>query len=226
VAELALILRPGEKEANPGPTKKVRITGAAWGKILNSRSVRGLMFSHFCFVYAVNIFFTWFFIYLVRVRGLAAPRASMWISVPFFASIFMIPLWGWLADRGSEKFGKRSGRRYAVWVGVGLSAFFLVMGGHTASNTLAALQLATAAAFNLAASAILWTACSDITREFAGSVSGAMTTFGSLGGWISPVVTARVATSFGWNYALDFAALMTIVGGLAWFFIDVSQSVE
>jgi MFS transporter, ACS family, glucarate transporter len=27
VAELALILRPGEKEANPGPTKKVRITG-------------------------------------------------------------------------------------------------------------------------------------------------------------------------------------------------------
>ena len=105
MAELALILRPGEKEANPGPTKKVRITGAAWGKILNSRSVRGLMFSHFCFVYAVNIFFTWFFIYLVRVRGLAASRASMWISVPFFASIFMIPFWGWLADRGSENLG-------------------------------------------------------------------------------------------------------------------------
>jgi hypothetical protein len=53
-----------------------------------------------------------------------------------------------------------------------------------------------------------------------------MTTFGSLGGWISPVVTARVATRFGWPYALDFAALMTVIGGLAWFIIDVSQSVE
>jgi hypothetical protein len=53
-----------------------------------------------------------------------------------------------------------------------------------------------------------------------------MTTFGSLVGWISPVVTARVATSFGWPYALDVAALMTVVGGMAWFIIDVSQSVE
>jgi ACS family glucarate transporter-like MFS transporter len=225
-AELALILGPAEKKANPGAVKKVRISSAAWRKILKSRSVRALMFSHFFLVYAVNIFFSWFFIYLVRVRGLAASRASMWISVPFLASILMIPFWGWIADRGSEKFGKRLGRQYTVWVGVGLSAFFLAMGAHTANNTLAALQLAAAAAFNLAASAILWTACSDITRDFAGSVSGAMTTFGSLGGWISPVVTAKIATSFGWPYALDFAALMTVVGGLAWFIIDVSQSVE
>jgi MFS transporter, ACS family, glucarate transporter len=225
-AELALIRDLGAKEAIAGPAKKVRITGAAWGKILKSRSVRALMFSHFCLVYAVNIFFSWFFIYLVRVRGLAASRASIWTSAPFLASMFMVPLWGWLADRASEKLGKRSGRQRVLWLGVGLSAFFLVMGSHTAGNNLAALLLAAAAGFNLAASAILWTACSDITREFAGSVSGAMTTFGSLGGWISPVLTAKIATSVGWAYALDFAALATVAGGLAWFIIDVSQSVE
>ena len=134
-AELALILGPGEKEANPGSHKNVGITLSAWRKILRSHSVRALMFSHFCLVYAVNIFFSWFFIYLVRERGLAASRASMWISVPFFASIFMIPFWGWLTDRGSEKFGKRSGRQYVVWVGVGCSAIFLVVGAHTANTT-------------------------------------------------------------------------------------------
>jgi ACS family glucarate transporter-like MFS transporter len=225
-AELEQILGPGKKEGSAVPAKKVRITGAAWGKILKSRSVRALMFSHFCLVYAVNIFFSWFFIYLVRVRGLPASRASLWTSVPFLATMFMVPFWGWLADRISEKLGKRSGRQCAVWLGVGLSAVFLIMGSHTPNNTLAALQLAAAAGFNLAASAILWTACSDITREFAGSVSGAMTTFGSLGGWLSPVVTAKIATSFGWTYALDFAALMTVTGGLAWFIIDVTQSVE
>ena len=53
-----------------------------------------------------------------------------------------------------------------------------------------------------------------------------MTTFGSLGGWLSPVLTARIATSAGWPQALDFAALMTVAGGLVWFIIDVSQSVE
>jgi ACS family glucarate transporter-like MFS transporter len=224
-AELQSILGTGENQASIS-TKRSRITGSAWRKILKSRSVRGLMFSHFCLVYAVNIFFTWFFIYLVRVRGLVPSRASIWTSLPFLASMFLVPLWGWLADRGSQKLGKRLGRQRAVWLGVFLSAFFLVVGGHTADNTLAALNLAAAAGFNLAASAILWTACSDITREFAGSVSGAMTTFGSLGGWISPVLTAKIASSFGWAHALDFAALVTAIGGLVWFFIDVSQSVE
>jgi ACS family glucarate transporter-like MFS transporter len=142
---------PGGEGGKPGTNEEGAHYGAAGGKILKSRLVRGRMFN-FCFVYAVNIFFTWFFIYLVRVRGLAASRASMWISVPFFASIFMIPFWGWLADHGSEKFGKRLGRQYALWLGAGFSAFCLVMGAHTANITLAALRLAAAAAFNLAAS--------------------------------------------------------------------------
>jgi ACS family glucarate transporter-like MFS transporter len=225
-AELALIRDPGAGEANGAPAKKARITVAAWVKILESRSVRGLMFSHFCLVYAISIFFNWFFIYLVRVRGLSATRASVWTSVPFLATMFMVPLWGWLVDRASVRFGKRAGRQRAVWAGVGMSALLLAAGSHTADNNLAALLLAGAAGFNLAASAILWTTCSDITREFAGSVSGLMTTFGSLGGWISPIATARIATTVGWSQALDFAAVVTVASGLVWFFIDASQSVE
>ena len=225
-AELALIIDPSETEANAARTKNHQITIAAWGKILTSPSVRGLMFSHFCLVYAISIFFNWFFIYLVRVRGLEASKASWWTSAPFLATMFMVPLWGWLADRVAVKFGKRTGRQRIVWVGIGLSAILLVAGSHTASNNLAALLLAGASGFNLAASAILWTTCSDITRSFAGSVSGSMVTFGSLGGWVSPVITARIATDYGWPAALDFAALVMLVGGLAWFFVDATECVE
>ena len=225
-AELALIIDPAETEANAARAKNHRITLADWGKILGSPSVRGLMFSHFCLVYAAGIFFNWFFIYLVRVRGLAASKASWWTSAPFLATMFMVPLWGLLADRMAVRFGKRAGRRRAVWLGIGLSAVFLVAGSWTVDNNLAALQLAAAAGFNLAASAILWTTCTDITRSFAGSVSGSMVTFGSLGGWISPVITAKIATNYGWPYALDFAALVMVVGSLAWFFIDASECVE
>jgi ACS family glucarate transporter-like MFS transporter len=224
--ELALIIDPTEKEANAARAKNHRITLEDWGKILRSPSVRGLMFCHFCLVYAVGIFYNWFFIYLVRVRGLAATKASWWTSAPFLATIFMVPLWGFLADRAAVRFGKRTARKGTVWLGIGLSAIFLVSGSQTADNNLAALQLAAAAGFNLGASAILWTTCTDITRSFAGSVSGSMVTFGSLGGWVSPVVTAKIATGYGWPYALDFAALVMTLGGLAWVFINADERVE
>lgn len=87
----------------------------------------------------------------------------------------------------------------------------------------ALLQLAIAAGFNFAASAILYTTCTDISKKSSGSVSGIMATFGSLGGAASPVVTVLIATKLGWTYALDFAALVIFVSRLAWFFFDAAE---
>ena len=102
----------------------------------------------------------------------------------------------------------------------------LFSGSHTASNNLALAQLALAAGFNFAASAVLWTACNDISAKFSGSISGIMTTFGSLGGWVSPIVTGGIAARFGWSYALDFASLVTVTSGLAWLLVNADQCLE
>ena len=56
--------------------------------------------------------------------------------------------------------------------------------------------------------------------------SSAMATFGSLGGSVSPVLTAYIATKVGWTEALDFAALVTVVSGIARYFIDASRSID
>jgi len=53
-----------------------------------------------------------------------------------------------------------------------------------------------------------------------------MVTFGSLGGWISPVITAKIATTYGWPYALDLAALVMMAGGVAWIFVNAEEFVE
>ena len=142
------------------------------------------------------------------------------------ATMFMVPLWGWLADRVAERIGKRAGRQRIVWLGIGCSSLLMLAGSHTANNKLAAMQLAAAAGFNLGASAILWTTCSDISKKFAGSVSGVMVTFGSLGGWFSPVITAKIATAYGWTVALDVAAVLMIAGGAAWIFVNAEEFVE
>lgn len=224
-AELALITA-ARQDTNVAVEKASRKTGVPWGKVFSSPSMRALMVSHFCLVYPLYIFFTWFFIYLVKVRGVTVSNASFWGSAPFVANIFMVPFWGWLSDRGVQKWGKRAGRRATAWLGIAGSALLLWAGSHTANNTVALSQLAIAAGFNFAASAILYTTCTDISSRSSGSVSGIMATFGSLGGAASPVVTVFIADKLGWSYALDFAALVTVVSGLAWFFIDASSSFE
>jgi ACS family glucarate transporter-like MFS transporter len=197
----------------------------SWKAILSSRSVWGLMLSHFCLVYPVYIFFTWFYIYMVRVRGITISKASFWAAAPFIANVILVPTWGWLADFSALKLGKRRGRRLAAWAGILCSALLLWSGSHTANNTLAILQLAIAAGFNFAASAVLWTTCNDLSPGSSGSISGTMTTLGSLGGFASPIVTAYIATHFGWNAALDFAGLVTLLSGCAWFLVDADRCI-
>jgi dipeptide/tripeptide permease len=52
-----------------------------------------------------------------------------------------------------------------------------------------------------------------------------MSTLGSLGGWVSPIVTGYVAARFGWTYALDLAAGITLLSGIAWFFINADEPI-
>ena len=47
-----------------------------WHKVFATPSIWVLMISHFCLVYPLYIFFTWFFIYLVKVRGVTVLKAG------------------------------------------------------------------------------------------------------------------------------------------------------
>jgi ACS family glucarate transporter-like MFS transporter len=223
-AELALIHGPDSVE-HPRASSTAQVAAVPWTKILATRSTWGLMVSHFCLVYPVYIFFTWFFVYVMKARGMTITKASFWTSAPFVANVLMVPLWGWLSDRAVEKLGKRTGRRASAWLAIAGSAALLWTGSHTANNTWALLQLAIAAGFNFSASAVLWTTCNDISAKFSGSLSGTMSTFGSLGGWLSPVLTGYVAARFGWTHALNLAATITIISGMAWFFIDADRPI-
>jgi ACS family glucarate transporter-like MFS transporter len=223
-AELAIIGGPGAVPATRRP--EVSPARVQWRKIFSTPSIWALMISHFCLVYPVYIFFTWFFIYLVKVRGVTVSKASFWGSAPFVVNVFLLPIWGWVSDRAVQRFGKERGRRMTAWLGIGASALCLLSGSHIPNNTAALSLLAIAAGFNFAASAILYTACTDISSKCSGSVSGIMATFGSLGGAASPVVTVFIANRLGWTYALDFAAVVTMVSGLAWFFINTGEMIE
>jgi ACS family glucarate transporter-like MFS transporter len=225
-AELALIRAQNPAQTDGLPVATAPRQPAPWGRILSSGSVWGLILSYFCLTYPAYIFYLWFFLYLVRVRGLTLTQGGWGGSAPFVAIALLSPLGGWLSDRAVCKFGKRRGRRGTVWVGVLLSAILLWTGSHAAHNTLAILLLAVAAGFNGFASTSWWATCTDLTQRFTGSLSGLMNMCGNLGGWVSPILTAYIGTHFGWTQALDFAAVVTLLSGILWVGVNADEELE
>src|SRR5882724_623520 len=220
-AELALIRSTQSNSSSTNVPAKTR--PAPWSEMLASPSVWALLIGYFCQGYPIYIFYTWFFIYLTRVRGLTISQGGIWGATPYLAIAVLAPLGGKFSDVAVRKLGKRKGRQLAVWMGMLASAGFLWFGSGATNKWLAITLLAAGGGFNMFAAASFWATCIDMTQEFTASLSGLMNTFGNFGGWLSPILTAYIATHFGWNIALDFAAIITIASAASWIFIDASH---
>jgi ACS family glucarate transporter-like MFS transporter len=224
--ELQAIYRDQEEYETPARGEGRPAAKVPWKAMFRSRSVGALVLSYFFIAYPAYIYYTWFFIYLIRVRGLSVAQTGFWGSTPFVAIVLLAPLGGWLSDKLASRLGLRRGRRYALWIGVAFSAAMLPVGGYVTNNTGAILLLAGASGFNLFATTIWWAACNDITPNFSGSLSGLMNMSGNLGGWLSPIITAAIVTRFGWNMAFNFAGLMTLTAGLLWVAVRADERLE
>ncbi|MBS1801352.1 MAG: MFS transporter [Acidobacteria bacterium] len=192
--------------------------------LFRNPSVWLLILSYLCIGYPAYIYYTWFFIYLVNVRHLPIETGGLWGSTPFIAILVLTPLGGWFSDRAAKRWGRRRGRQGTVWLGVVLSAIMLAAGARISNNTYAIVLLALAAGFNLFATPAFWATCNDLSPRSSGSLSGLMNMGGNIGGWLSPILTATIAVRFGWQNALYFGSLMTLVAGFFWFFIDIQES--
>lgn len=199
---------------------------AMWRKMLANSSVWGLILGYFCQGYPIYFYHTWFFIYLVRERHLSISHAGIWGAIPYIGIAVLAPVGGRFSDLAVRRLGRRRGRRLAVWIGMFTSGLLLWSGSHVSSRGTAILMLALGAGFNMFAATTFWASCIDLTEEFTGSLSGLMNTFGNLGGWLSPILTAYIATHFGWSRAIDCAAAVSIASGLFWFFVRADRSLD
>jgi len=222
LAELRLLHGSLDREA----VHSFSLGATPWRKIFRSTSVWALIGSYFFHGYTPYIYFTWFFLYLTRVRGLTVAKTGWWGTTPFIAMTVMALLGGWLSDKAVTRLGRRRGRQSTVWVGMTCSSLLLWAGGHTANNASAILLLALAAGFNTFAAPSWWASCIDLAPQHAGSLSGLMNMCANIAGFLSPVVTASIATAFGWSRALDFAAFLSFAAAILWIFVDASDRLE
>ncbi len=85
----------------------------------------------------------------------------------------------------------------------------------------AALLLAAAAGLAALGVSPAWAACLEIGGRHAGVVSGAMNTFGNLGGTLSPIVVGLCLQAWdSWTLPLITVAAGYLVAALCWLSID------
>jgi ACS family glucarate transporter-like MFS transporter len=224
-AELAL-LRRSEGVSSHRPTANMAGGRPPWKIFFSSSSVWALLLSYICRAYTMFFFDTWFFIYLVKVRGLTILRGGLWASTPYLAVLLLSPLGGAVSDFAVRKFGRRRGRQTAVWIGMACSAILVWIGCHLSNNTAAILLVASAAGFNMFSNVTWWATCIDLTPNYAASLTGVMNMFGGLGGFVAPVATAYIASRLGWTWALNSIAILSVTSGLLWFLVKADRKLE
>jgi len=218
-AELALVRGAG------GDVPAASSGRLEWGPFLRERTAWALLVSYFLQGYVIFIFYTWFYLYVVTVRGFSIEGGGLWASAPFIAVAITTPLGGIASDRCVRRFGCVWGRRVPAMAGACLSGCLLAIGARVAEPRAAVLLLGAAAGALNFGLTNWWAAVNDMSPSDSGTLSGFMNTAGSLGGVVSPVLTPWIAARFGWIRALDFAAAAVVAGGLLWLLIRSGERV-
>jgi ACS family glucarate transporter-like MFS transporter len=197
-----------------------------WRSILRNRNVLAITGSYIAYGYTSYIFFTWFFIYLSRVRGLDLKASALYSMLPFIAMACASPLGGGLSDWITRLHGKRLGRCGVAMLGLALTAVFLALATQVESARFASIVLAGGAGALYLAQSAYWAVTADIAGTSAGSVSGLMNMGAQIGGAITASLTPWIAERFGWTASFLVAAGVCLAGALAWLIVNPEKPIS
>jgi len=176
--------------------------------------------SYFCYGYAAFIFFSWFFIYLVRVRGVNLKLSAFYGMLPFAAMAVCSPLGGLMVDFVSRRWGRRKGRCGVAEAGMGLAAVFIALGSGARGAGTATVVLAGGVGALYLAQSSFWTVTADIAGPSAGTVSGLVNMGAQTGSIITALLSPRIADHFGWTASFLAASALCALGAAMWFLVD------
>ncbi len=204
------------------PTGKAK--ALPWRAILGSKDIVALSWSYFTYGYVAYIFFTWFFIYLNKVRGLDLKSSSYYGMLPFIAMAICSPLGGWISDRLTLRYGKRIGRCGVAGVSIALAAAFIALATQAADPRVATFVLAGGAGALYLSASSFWSVTADLGGTSAGTVSGFMNMCNQSAGALTASLTPLIAAHLGWTASFMTAAVLCLTGAVAWLAVDPSRA--
>jgi MFS transporter, ACS family, glucarate transporter len=220
--ELALIRSGVNLNLQLGKLEKL----ISWKKVFTSKEVLAVTLSYFCFGYVAWIFFSWFYIYLAKVRGLNLKASAFYAMLPFLAMAVSSIVGGKISDYLTRQYGSRLGRCVLASAVVLVAGAFLVCGAKVESVRLASVVLAGGAGALYLAQSSYWSVTAGIAGRSSGSVSGFMNMGGQIGGAVTAQLTPWIADRFGWTASFLMAAALCGIGSAAWLVVDPNRSLS
>ncbi|MDH4237561.1 MAG: MFS transporter, partial [Nitrospira sp.] len=191
-----------------------------WAALRRTPTVWWLVLSYGCLGYVAYVYMSWFYLYLVNVRGFDVLRGGFFASAPFLAILVSCPLGGWVTDRLALRRGVTQGRKAVGMTGMVLAAATIALGALMESPYLAIASLSIGAGWLYFTVGAYWSSMSDLSTSHAGSLSGLMNMGANIGGAVSPTLTPWIAEHWGWSVSLSVAAIIALIGGVLWLKID------
>jgi len=201
-------------------------TGIPWAILRRTPTIWLLVLSYSCLGYVAYLYLSWFYLYLVNVRGFGVLQGGLYASAPFLAMLIGCPLGGWATDRLATQYGLTIGRAMAGMAGMILAGCAITIGGFIDSPVIGIGSLSLGAGCLYFSVGAYWASTTDLSKSHAGTLSGLMNTGANLGGAVSPTLTPWIAAHWGWPTSLGTAAAIAILGGLMWLRIDPAKGLH
>ncbi len=192
---------------------------ANWRMFLSSRNFYLVLYQYFASNFTFFICFTWLLPYTQNRYHLSPSSAGFYASIPLYCGAFATWFGGYCADAIFKRGHWKASRALPAACGFGLSTLCLLLAGSlvTVQGFIACFALATLGV-DLAI-APSWALCSDVGKEYTGTLSGAMNMMGALGSFCSSLafpyllrITGTVQTYFWLAAALNVFAILCWLG--------------
>ena len=224
-----------------------RHSNVPWARFVRSPSAWLLCVQYFCMNYGWYFFITWLPTYLKEDRAAALKqnntlafldpifhamcsnatadkmKLALLAGIPLFFGGLGSLIAGSIAARLAKVFTSTARARRILGVfGLALAATMFIVSTKVHDPAFAMLVLGAANFANDLAMPGSWGAAMDIGGKFSGALSGAMNMFGQLGGFLCPIIVARLLLLPGadWKLAFDASAIAYTIGAICWLFID------
>jgi MFS transporter, ACS family, glucarate transporter len=195
-----------------------------WTRVLRSKEICAVTVSYFCYGYVAWIFFSWFYRYLAKVRGLDLKTSAFYSMLPFLAMLAACLVGGVINDRLTQRKGPRVGRCALAVFAISLAGIFIALGSQVKSARLASIVLAGGAGALYLSQSSFWSVTADVAGPSSGSVSGFMNTGNQIGAAITASITPWIAMRYGWTASFLVAAALCFIGAACWLVVDPSKS--
>lgn len=194
-----------------------------WKLALKNRNILLITISYFCMNYVFYLFFSWFFFYLVDVKGVSATEAGILTAAQWVLGAIGATMGGILCDILVTRLGLRRGPRWLIMTALILSAAFLYVGAMSTDPFASVVLLCVAFGCTQISESPFWVATMAVSGQHAPIATGILNTGGNLPGVLGGMLVPVTAGLFGWPAAMATGSIFATIGALLWLFVRADE---